>query len=93
MSEEELNPNGTRFDKIERTLIKMIDHHEAEFRAMRTWQVLAQDHMERIDENMAKLQANMDRLVANEDERGKRIDKLVEAIGKLIERIPPENLR
>jgi hypothetical protein len=86
MNEEELNPNGTRFDKIERTLVKMIDHHEAEFRAMRTWQVLAQDHMER-------LEAGINRLVANDEERGQRIDNLVSAIGKLIERIPPENLR
>jgi hypothetical protein len=48
---------------------------------MRTWQVLAQDHMERLDRKFeAFLQA--------EEKRGERIDNLVSAIGELLKHLP-----
>lgn len=78
---EEPTPNGTRMDALERMMWAMIDHHKAEFTAMRTWQVLAQDRMERLDRKFeAFLQA--------EEKRGERIDNLVSAIGELLKHLP-----
>jgi hypothetical protein len=94
------DPNGTRLDKIERIMLRMIEHHEAEFKAMRTWQVLTQGHMDDLREAMKEQGKRFDEFVKTEAERGLRIDKqceriddLVAAIRSLIDRIPPENLR
>ena len=93
MNDEEAGPNGTSLASLERMLRLMIEHHEAEFKAMRIWQVIAQDHMTRLETLQQEQGKRFDAFLEAESERGERIDNLVTAIGKLIDRIPPENLR
>jgi hypothetical protein len=85
---EETNPNGTRLDTMERMLRLMIEHHEAEFKAMRIWQVIAQDHMTRLEklheEQAQRLEQVNRQFIEAEDKRGQRIDNLVVAIGELV---------
>jgi hypothetical protein len=99
--------NGTgRLDRIEASLENttqrlnqltekfhlMVDHHEAEFKTLMTWQVLMQDKMEKFEaaretdrKDAARERARLDQLWENTD---KRIADLVSAIGSLVASCP-----
>jgi oligoribonuclease (3'-5' exoribonuclease) len=95
--------NGTgRLDRIEASLERtterlnqltekfhlMVDHHEAEFKTLMTWQVLMQDKMGKFEaardadrEDAARERRRLDQLWENTD---KRIADLVGAISSVI---------
>jgi predicted nucleic acid-binding Zn-ribbon protein len=84
---------GGRLDRIEKILADMIEHRNAEFRQLMTWQVLTQDQIRAMGEKVDKLadsheaeRQRLDALWANTD---KRVADLVGAIGRLIDRLPP----
>jgi hypothetical protein len=78
--------NGAgRLDRIEASLDRltekfhlMVDHHDAEFKTLMTWQVLMQD---RFEKQAAVQQAEQARLNALSEKTDKRIADLVGAIG------------
>ncbi len=83
----ELNGSG-RLDRIEANLEKltakidlMVDHHDAEFKTLMTWQVLMQD---RFEKQVAIQQAEQARLNELSEKTDRRIAELVSAIGSLI---------
>src|SRR5437764_13151833 len=92
--------NGSgRLDRIEATLERMIEHHEAEFKKLMTWQVLMQDEVRKLAEEESAyrreqrqrdkaLDDRIDRLVQHDGNIDERIDKLVSAIGELVRRLP-----
>jgi len=81
--------NGAgRLDRIEASLDKltekfhlMVDHHDAEFKTLMTWQVLMQD---RFEKQALVQQAEQARLNALSEKTDKRIADLVGAIGSLL---------
>ncbi len=107
-------PNGTgRLDRIEANLEAttqrlhqltekfhlMVDHHDAEFKTLMTWQVLMQDKMDKFEvvrqverEDAARERKRLDQLRENTD---KRIADLVLAIGSLLRplQLPEEHNR
>ena len=83
----ETNGRG-RLDRIEAILDRVAAHqlamqeqHERDFKQLMTWQVLAQDRMDRVDH---KFDAFLERV----DGIAERIDKLVVGIGEVIQRLP-----
>ncbi len=88
--------NGTgRLDRIEASLEKltekvhlMVDHHEAEFKTLMTWQVLMQDKMDKAEaahqrdrEDAARERQRLNQLYEVTD---KRIADLVAAIMRIV---------
>ena len=81
--------NGAgRLDRIEASLDKltekfhlMVNHHDAEFKTLMTWQVLMQD---RFEKQALVQQAEQARLNALSEKTDKRIADLVGAIGSLL---------
>ena len=59
----------------------MVDHHDAEFKTMMTWQVLMQD---RFEKQVAAQQVEQARLNQLSEQTDKRMADLVGAIGSLI---------
>ncbi|HEY3938059.1 MAG TPA: hypothetical protein VGL97_11545 [Bryobacteraceae bacterium] len=67
-----------RINELTENFHRMIDHHDAEFKQMMTWQVLMQDKMDRQTAMQAAEQQRLNTLSENTD---KRIADLVAAIG------------
>jgi len=86
--EANLEITTQRLNQLTEKFHLMVDHHEAEFKTLMTWQVLMQDKMEKfaatreVDlEEAARERRRLDQLWENTD---KRIADLVGAIGSLI---------
>jgi hypothetical protein len=88
--ESNLNQVSRRLNELTEKFHLMVDHHEAEFKQLMTWQVLTQDKMEKMTAMQAAEQKRLNTLTENTD---KRIGELVGAISSLISRIPPESLK
>jgi uncharacterized phage infection (PIP) family protein YhgE len=89
---ERMNELTERMNKLTEKFHLMVDHHDAEFKQLMTWQVLMQDKMDRFDERLNRMasaqEAEQKRLNTLSENTDKRIADLVGAITKLIERVP-----
>jgi hypothetical protein len=78
--EASLEKTGQRLNELTEKFHLMVDHHEAEFKKLMTWQVLMQDKMERDREDAARERQRLNQLNENTD---KRIADLVAAIMRI----------
>lgn len=76
-----LERTGQRLDELTEKFHLMVDHHEAEFKQLMTWQVLMQEKMDRFERERDDSRKRLDQMWANTDAR---IEKLVSAIGALV---------
>jgi hypothetical protein len=76
--EASLESTTQRLNQLTEKFHLMVDHHDAEFKSLMTWQVLMQDRFER---HTGIQQAEQARLNALSEKTDKRIADLVGAIG------------
>jgi hypothetical protein len=79
--EASLEATTTRLNQLTEKFHLMVDHHDAEFKQLMTWQVLMQD---RFEKQFAIQEAEQKRLNTLSETSDKRIGELVSAIGALI---------
>ncbi len=79
--EANLEITTQRLNQLTEKFHLMVDHHDAEFKTLMTWQVLMQD---RFEKQVAAQQAEQARLNQLSEQTDKRIADLVGAIGTLI---------
>jgi hypothetical protein len=79
--EASLEATTTRLNQLTEKFHLMVDHHDAEFKQLMTWQVLMQD---RFEKQFAIQEAEQKRLNTLSETSDKRIGELVSAIGTLI---------
>ena len=79
--EASLESTTRRLHQLTEKFHLMVEHHDAEFKTLMTWQVLMQD---RFEKQAATQQAEQSRLNALSEKTDKRIADLVGAIGSLL---------
>jgi len=79
--EANLETTTQRLNQLTEKFHLMVDHHDAEFKTMMTWQVLMQD---RFEKQVAAQQVEQARLNQLSEQTDKRMADLVGAIGSLI---------
>src|SRR5947209_11189942 len=92
-----MSENGSgRLDRIEANLDRlterfnaMVEHHDAEFKQLMTWQVLMQDQVRKLaEEERAYREAQRKRDTERDEVMDARVNKLVSPIGEVARRLP-----
>jgi hypothetical protein len=79
--EDSLETTTQRLNQLTEKFHLMVDHHDAEFKTLMTWQVLMQDRFEKLAAVQLAEQARLNTLSEKTDNR---IAELVGAIGSLL---------
>ena len=84
--------NGSpRLDRIERVVellvnnqLAMQEQHDQDFKKLMTWQVLMQDHMDKLTARVETMAARVDKTGVKVDQQADKIEGVIERIDKLV---------